>query len=172
MGQGGPCGGKKGQGGTEAAGKVDSATRSIIGSIQRTTAAQKAGEKGSASYYEALANQRGVSTDILKPYLDQLRQAEAAQKVAVGGLGKMEMSAKATANALRGVPAQFTDIATSLQGGQKPLTVFLQQGGQLKDMFGGIGPAVKALGGYVLGLINPFTLAAAGAGALYRFTRQ
>ncbi|MCU7216644.1 phage tail tape measure protein [Pseudomonas sp. VE 196-7] len=75
-------------------------------------------------------------------------------------------TAKQTAAALRGVPAQFTDIAVSLQGGQAPLTVLLQQGGQLKDMFGGIGPAAKALGGYVLGLINPFTVAAAAVGAL------
>lgn len=75
-------------------------------------------------------------------------------------------TAKQTAAALRGVPAQFTDIAVSLQGGQAPLTVLLQQGGQLKDMFGGIGPAAKALGGYVLGLVNPFTLAAAAAAAL------
>lgn len=75
------------------------------------------------------------------------------------------ISAKQTAAALRGVPAQITDIFTSLQGGQKPLTVLLQQGGQLKDMFGGIRPAAAALGGAVMGLINPFTIAAA-AGAL------
>ncbi|WP_039012513.1 phage tail tape measure protein [Pseudomonas brassicacearum] len=75
-------------------------------------------------------------------------------------------TAKQTAAALRGVPAQFTDIAVSLQGGQNPLTVLLQQGGQLKDMFGGIGPAVRALGGYVLGLVNPFTVAAAAVGTL------
>lgn len=75
-------------------------------------------------------------------------------------------TAKQTAAALRGVPAQFTDIAVSLQGGQAPLTVLLQQGGQLKDMFGGIAPAAKALGSYVLGLINPFTLAAAAVAAL------
>ncbi|MBA1270907.1 MULTISPECIES: phage tail tape measure protein [Pseudomonas] len=75
-------------------------------------------------------------------------------------------TAKQTAAALRGVPAQFTDIAVSLQGGQAPLTVFLQQGGQLKDMFGGAGPAAKALGGYVLGLVNPFTVAAAAVGVL------
>jgi len=75
-------------------------------------------------------------------------------------------TAKQTAAALRGVPAQFTDIAVSLQGGQAPLTVLLQQGGQLKDMFGGIAPAAKALGGYVLGLVNPFTVAAAAVGAL------
>ena len=75
-------------------------------------------------------------------------------------------TAKQTAAALRGVPAQFTDIAVSLQGGQNPLTVLLQQGGQLKDMFGGVGPAARAMGGYILGLVNPFTVAAAAAAAL------
>ena len=82
------------------------------------------------------------------------------------GMNKAGMSAKAYQAALRGVPAQFTDIAVSLQGGQAPLTVLLQQGGQLKDMFGGIGPAARALGGYVAGLVNPFTVAAAAAGVL------
>lgn len=76
------------------------------------------------------------------------------------------MSVGAMSAALRGVPAQFTDIAVSLQGGMNPLTVFLQQGGQLKDMFGGAGNAARALGGYVAGLVNPFTVAAAGAVAL------
>ncbi len=79
---------------------------------------------------------------------------------------KAGMSAKAYAAALRGVPAQFTDIVTSLQAGQSPMTVLLQQGGQLKDQFGGIGPAAKALGGYVSGLVNPFTVAAAAAAVL------
>ena len=89
-----------------------------------------------------------------------------ASVAANGSLNSMGMSAKATAAALRGVPAQFTDIVTSIQGGQAPLTVFLQQGGQLKDMFGGAGNAAKALGGYVVGLINPFTLTAAAVGSL------
>lgn len=79
---------------------------------------------------------------------------------------KNGLSAKQMQAALRGVPAQFTDIAVSLQAGQNPLTVFLQQGGQLKDMFGGVGPAAKALGGYVLSLINPVTTLAAGVGVL------
>ncbi|MBA6105665.1 phage tail tape measure protein [Pseudomonas monteilii] len=95
--------------------------------------------------------------------IDQARTALGGADVA---LNKTGMSAKATAAALRGVPAQFTDIVVSLQGGQAPLTVLLQQGGQLKDMFGGIGPAVQALGGYVLGLVNPFTVAAAAVGVL------
>jgi phage-related minor tail protein len=76
------------------------------------------------------------------------------------------MTAKGMNAALRTVPAQFTDIIVSLQGGQPALQVLLQQGGQLKDTFGGIVPAFKALGGYVVGLINPFTIAAAALGAM------
>lgn len=76
------------------------------------------------------------------------------------------MSAEQTAFAMRLVPMQMTDIVTSLAAGQPPLMVLLQQGGQLKDMFGGIGPAAKAMGGYILGLVNPFTLTAAAVGVL------
>ncbi len=99
-------------------------------------------------------------------YQTKIDQARTALGGADAALNKTGMSAKATAAALRNVPAQFTDIVVSLQGGQAPLTVLLQQGGQLKDMFGGVGPAIKALGGYVLGLVNPFTVAAAAVGVL------
>ncbi|WP_051640578.1 phage tail tape measure protein [Siccibacter colletis] len=81
-------------------------------------------------------------------------------------LSRTGMTAKQTAANMRMVPAQMTDIVVSLASGQAPLTVLLQQGGQLKDMFGGIVPAAKALGTYVTGLINPFTLAAAAVGTL------
>lgn len=76
------------------------------------------------------------------------------------------MSAKQLQAATRGLPAQFTDIATALGSGQRPLQVLLQQGGQLKDMFGGIGPAARAMGTYVAGLVSPLTLAAGAAAAL------
>lgn len=82
------------------------------------------------------------------------------------GLGKAGVSAKQTAAAMRMLPAQFSDIFISLQGGQAPLTVFLQQGSQIKDSFGGIGAAARALGGYVAGLVNPFTAAGAAAAVL------
>lgn len=82
------------------------------------------------------------------------------------GLNKTGLSAKQMANNLRMLPAQITDITVGLASGQAPFTVLLQQGGQLKDMFGGIGPAAKAVGGYVAGLVNPFTVAAAAVGAL------
>ena len=155
-----------GDGAKGAADKVDRDTRSIIGSIQRTTAAMQAGERGSASYFEALAKQRGVSVDALRPYLADLQKAQQAQQAATAGLDNMGMSARATAAAMRGVPAQFTDIVVSLQSGQRPLTVLMQQGGQLKDMFGGAGNAARALGTYVVGLVSPFTVAAAAAAGL------
>lgn len=157
---------KVGAGGAAAAAKVDSSTRSIVASIQRTTAATEAGGRGTAAYFEAIAKQRGISTDALKPYLDQLRAAEAAQARAAGGIDKMGISAAQTTAALRGIPAQFTDIVTSLTAGQNPMQVFLQQGGQLKDMFGGAGNAARALGGYVAGLVSPLTLTAGAVAAL------
>ncbi|MBZ2208469.1 phage tail length tape measure family protein [Massilia soli] len=164
---------KTGAGAEAAARKVDAATRSAVNAIEREIAALKAGSKANAEYQEFRARQRGADPKVLEPYLAQLRAMEATQKAANVALGaaspvlnNVGMSAKATAAALRGVPAQFTDIVTSIQGGQAPLTVFLQQGGQLKDMFGGAGNAARALGGYVVGLINPLTIAAAAAGAL------
>lgn len=102
---------------------------------------------------EMQAAQKGLA-DQAAPYIQKLKEQEQA-------LQKGGVTARQTAAALRGVPAQFTDIFVSLQGGQAPLTVFLQQGGQLKDMFGGIGPAARALGGYIAGLVNPFTISAA-----------
>lgn len=82
------------------------------------------------------------------------------------GMQQQALSAKQLQAATRGLPAQFTDIATALGSGQRPLQVLLQQGGQIKDMFGGIGPAIRAMGGYVLGLVNPVTLVAGAVGVL------
>lgn len=81
-------------------------------------------------------------------------------------LCKTGQSAAQTAFAMRMIPAQMTDIVVGLSTGQSPFMVLMQQGGQLKDMFGGIGPAIKGVGGYVLGLINPVALAAAAVGVL------
>ena len=76
-----------------------------------------------------------------------------------------QVSAGQTAAAMRTLPAQMTDVATSLAGGQSPFLVLLQQGGQIKDQFGSIGAAARGVGQYVAALANPFTLAA-GAVAL------
>ena len=66
-------------------------------------------------------------------------------------LRKTGVSSGQTQAALRQLPAQFTDIFTSLAGGQNPLLVLLQQGGQIKDSFGGIGNTFDVLGSKVKG---------------------
>jgi phage-related minor tail protein len=98
-----------------------------------------------------------------KAQTDQLSQGLSQ---AAPPMDKLGMSARQTAAAMRMVPPQITDIIVSLQGGQKPLTVLMQQGGQLKDMFGGVGAAAKALGTYIAGLATPINLAMGGAAAL------
>lgn len=137
---------------------LDKATKSLNSFAEAESGAQKA------------AVGLGTSTSQAKPAIDGLAAASAKaaadQAKLEAAAAKSGMSVNAMKDALRGVPAQFTDIAVSLQGGMNPLTVFLQQGGQLKDMFGGAVPAVRALGGYILGLINPLTVAATAIAAL------
>nr|GFC27967.1 hypothetical protein [Tanacetum cinerariifolium] len=137
----------------------------LLGSIDPLARKLNELEKQEAALNKARKSGK-IELDTYTEYSNKIAATRAELARFNDSMGKTGISAKQTAAALRGVPAQFTDIATSLQGGQAPLTVFLQQGGQLKDMFGGAGPAAKALGGYVLGLINPFTVAAAAAGGL------
>jgi phage-related minor tail protein len=77
-------------------------------------------------------------------------------------LGKSgAVSAGQTAAAYRQLPAQLTDVATQLAGGANPMLVLLQQGGQVKDSFGGLVPAVRALST----VFTPLRLAVGGVGA-------
>ena len=69
------------------------------------------------------------------------RQALAAQKAGIS-VGQYKA-------AIRTLPAQFTDIATQLAGGQNPWLILLQQGGQVKDSFGGMIPMFRGLAGAI-----------------------
>lgn len=88
-----------GNGTAQSAQKVESATKSMIQSIQRTTAATEAGDKSSRAYQESLARIRGVDVAALKPYLDQLDAA------------KMKAAQAATAN--ESFSASFNGIKTA-----------------------------------------------------------
>ena len=61
---------------------------------------------------------------------------------------------------------QTTDIVTSLAGGQNPLMVMLQQGGQLRDQFGGFKPLFAGIAEAVTLSKVAFVGAAAAVGAL------
>ena len=104
-----------GEGGEFAARKVDSSTRSMIGSIQRLTAATDAGDKTSRQYQESLARMRGIDVNSLKPYLDQLDQAKAKAQAAAGAnsafgssFGGISASSMAATAAVGAVGAAFS----------------------------------------------------------------
>lgn len=79
---------------------------------------------------------------------------------------KTGRSSAQTSQALQQLPMQFSDIFVSLQAGQSPLQVFLQQGAQIKDAFGGVGPALRETASFAAGLITPYTAAAVAVAAL------
>lgn len=106
-----------------------------------------------------------VDTDTYDQYNQKLSQQRTALSNVSGAVQQAGMSQRAYSAAMRNVPAQITDITTSLIGGQPAYLVAIQQGGQLKDMFGGIVPAARALGSTLLSMINPLTLAAAAVAA-------
>ncbi|EIL7582694.1 phage tail tape measure protein, partial [Escherichia coli] len=68
--------------------------------------------------------------------------------------------------AMRTLPAQFTDIATQLAGGQNPWLILLQQGGQVKDSFGGMIPMFRGLAGAITLPMVGVTSLAVATGAL------
>ncbi|MFV5011136.1 phage tail length tape measure family protein [Klebsiella pneumoniae] len=117
-----------------------------------------------------------VDTDTFDLYSKKIEETRNRLTGFRDDLGKTGQSAAQTAFAMRMIPAQMTDIIVGLSTGQSPFMVLMQQGGQLKDMFGGIGPAIKGVSTYVMGLVNPFTLAAAAVGflglAYYKGTQE
>ncbi|EOV2373757.1 phage tail length tape measure family protein [Klebsiella pneumoniae] len=107
-----------------------------------------------------------VDTDTFDLYSKKIQETRNRLTGFRDDLGKTGQSAAQTAYAMRMIPAQMTDIVVGLSTGQSPFMVLMQQGGQLKDMFGGIIPAIKGVSTYVMGLVNPFTVAAGAVGLL------
>ncbi len=86
------------------------------------------------------------------------RQALAAQKAGIS-VGQYKQ-------AMRTLPMQFTDVATQLAGGQNPWLILLQQGGQVKDSFGGMIPMFRGLAGAITLPMVRVTSLAVATGAL------
>ena len=105
---------------------------------------------------------QGLGT--LTRQLREVRTEAARPLPAKNNITDLGISAGQTAQAMRQLPAQFTDVFTSLQGGMPFFTVLVQQGGQIKDSFGGVEPALKGVSSALLGMVNPYTVAAAAVG--------
>ena len=142
--------------------KLNAAEKRRVDSLRRQADMLGLTREQQLAYNITMRTSGTVQQELLK----RINQTNGALAKGATQFNQYGISAKQTAAAMRGVPAQLTDIFVGLQGGQNPLTVMLQQGGQLKDMFGGIVPAARALGGAVAGLINPFTLSAAAVATM------
>ncbi len=88
------------------------------------------------------------------------------QRQRLGGTTEAMRAASISAGqyqqAMRQLPMQITDITTSLASGMPVWLVAVQQGGQIRDSFGGWADAGRAL----VSTINPLTLAIASITAV------
>ncbi len=96
------------------------------------------------------AAQLGISAEAA-PFIQKITDQNAA-------MSKGGISAGQYAQAMRYLPMQITDVVTSLASGMPVWLVAIQQGGQIKDSFGGIGNTFKAL----TTLITPARIAMGG----------
>lgn len=136
--------------------KATNAGRDFVASLKQQ--ADSIG-KTRAELLEMKAAQLGVSTEAA-PFINALKQQEQALKKQQNAMGLAGISAGQYKMAMRQLPMQITDVVTSLASGMPVWLVAVQQGGQIKDSFGGIGNTFKVL----LSYINPLTVGAVALG--------
>lgn len=136
----------------QAAQRAAAAGKTFIDSLEEQVTAIG---KTRAELLELKAAQLGVS-DRAAPMIAKLKEQEEAWKSGAVSAGQYR-------NAMRYLPMQMTDIVTSLASGMPVYMVAIQQGGQLRDSFGGVGNALKAM----LSMVTPARVAIGGlAGAV------
>lgn len=99
--------------------------------------------KTKAELLEMKAAQLGVSAQAAT-LIAQLKAQEKQMKLTGISSGQYKQ-------AMAQLPAQITDVVTSLASGMPVWLVAIQQGGQIKDSFGGVGNTFKVL----LSFLNP-----------------
>lgn len=140
----------------EAKQKAANAGRDFVASLKQQ--AESIG-KTRAELLEMKAAQLGVSAEAA-PFINALKQQEQALKKQQNAMGLAGISAGQYKMAMRQLPMQITDIVTSLASGMPIWLVAVQQGGQIKDSFGGLSNTFKVL----LSYINPLTVGSASLG--------
>lgn len=132
---------------------------------ETATAADKSAEalKREAAAAESSAARKDRLVKFLNTERGARIQNAQAAKAEAAAIQRAGVSAGQQAMAMRQLPMQVTDIVTSLASGQNPMLVMIQQGGQLRDSFGGVGAAGRAL----LGVISPMTVAITAGGVAF-----
>lgn len=160
---------------TQAAEKQSAALKNLLGSIDPTIRAFNSLDEQHAQLVAHFESGRinGAQFEHFNGILNQTRERlSGVADVLPEALSRQEAAARRAGisvgqynQAMRTLPAQFTDIATQLAGGQSPFLILLQQGGQIKDQFGSVQGALSGVGEYIrsmAGMINPTTIALAG----------
>ncbi|WP_186390555.1 phage tail tape measure protein [Citrobacter freundii] len=160
---------------TQAAEKQSAALKNLLGSIDPTISAFNSLDEQHAQLVAHFESGRinGAQFEHFNGILNQTRERlSGVADVLPEALSRQEAAARRAgisvgqySAAMRTLPAQFTDIATQLAGGQSPFLILLQQGGQIKDQFGSVQGALSGVGEYIrsmVGMINPTTIALAG----------
>lgn len=155
------------QAAAEAARIEEAAQREAIAAKQR---AQGAADSFIASLREQAAMQGKSAADVMRYRAAQLGVTDASESYiqaiekASGANGKAALSAGQHAQAMRMLPMQMTDVVTSVASGMPIWMVAIQQGGQVKDSFNGIGNAFKAVGSLITPTVAGIGLLAGAAG--------
>jgi len=90
----------------------------------------------------------------------ELTQLASAESRAATTAGELRTAHQGAAGSVGNLVSQFNDIGMMIAAGQNPLQLAIQQGSQITQVIGpmGAGGAVKALGGALLGMLNPVNL--------------
>lgn len=115
--------------------------------VQALREQEEAAGKSKSELLEMKAAQLGVSQEAA-PYIARLKEQEKQ-------IQKLGISTGQYKQAMAQLPMQITDVVTSLASGMPVWLVAVQQGGQIKDSFGGASNALKAL----LSFLNPVNVA-------------
>lgn len=114
--------------------RAEAEARKFIAALQ---AQADAAEKTKSELVEMRAAQLGVSAEAA-PFIAKMKEQEKqASKLGVS-MGQYKQ-------AMAQLPMQITDVVTSLASGMPVWMVAIQQGGQIKDSFGGVANTFKAL---------------------------
>ena len=130
----------------EAGNMTERQAQRMLASIKSLDTTIKSWEKSQTAAATTAGSSLGAAAANMDRYSTSSRQATA--------------EANMLRQANRQLSMQLTDVVTSLASGMPAHMVLIQQGGQIKDAYGGIVPAIRG----ILGLLTPLNLAL-GAGA-------
>jgi hypothetical protein len=138
------------------------------GAAQAVTAVGKIGPAAQTSATQAAAAIGRIGPTVqtsgaqVVAVLNTLRGGQQAAALTSATLGRQS---GITANQMRQLAPQINDVVTTLAMGARPMQVAIQQGGQITQIFGGVGPTLRAFA-TTLGAGNIAALALGGTVAL------